>query len=198
MIDVQAKWDERQKNILLSRIATVQRMVYYYIKSPGELPRMLSIKYVEEVRRYILSMRSGYTMGIAVGYKPYHPAYAEWKRNQGKLQGFWSLAGDLFENVVSSKTEGGFFGGVPSGAVDRGGKSWFSKGGGRAKSIAMYGTVMEEGLRNTNNSGDHPARPLFRPVLVKFSYSKSKSEVGLAWGICDSALSKIGDKWRGA
>lgn len=198
MIDLQAKWDEKQKNILLSRLSSVTRTVYYYMQPPGELTRQLSIKYVEEVRRYILSMRSGLMMGIVGGYKPYHPAYAEWKKKYGKLSGFWSLTGDLFENTKSFRVKGGYFGGISSNVTDRGGKSWYGAGDkGPPKSIAMYGTVMEEGLKNTRGSGDHPKRPLFRPVFQKFTFSKSKASAGLAWGICDSVLMKMGDKWRG-
>ncbi len=192
MITLEAKWDDRQKNILMSRLATVTRMVYYYIQPPGELPKQLSIKYVELARQYLLLFRRGGDMG----YKAYNPDYAKWKKQYGKLSGFWNLMGDLFENVKSSRARDGYFGGVVSTVMDRGGKSWYGKGNrGEPKSIAMYGTVMEEGLAG-GKAGVHPARPLFRPVLEKFAYSKSRATAGLAWSICDSALMKIGDAWK--
>jgi hypothetical protein len=193
MITLEAKWDEKQKNILMSRLSAVTRMVYYYMQPPGELPRMLSIKYVEEVRKYLLDARRG-----RFGYTPYNAEYSEWKKKFGRYSGFWSLFGDLVENVKSSRAEGGYFGGVVSTAMDRGGKSWYGKGDkGESKSIAMYGTVMEEGSPNIRGSGVHPARPLFVPVFKEFVYSKSRGEAGMAWGICDSALMKIGSKWEG-
>ncbi len=193
MITIDAQWDQKQKNILMSRLSTVQRMVYYYMQPGGELPRQLSIKYVEETRSYLLDARKG-----KFGYTPYNPEYAEWKKKYGKLSGFWNLMGDLFENVKSSRSGDGYFGGVVSTAMDRGGKSWFGKGDrGPSKSIAMYGTVMEEGMPvSIKGSGVHPARPLFVPVFKEFTYSKSRASAGLAWSICDSALMKIGDAWK--
>jgi len=55
----------------------------------------------------------------------------------------------------------GWIGGVPIGAMDQGGKSWFGKGAdephGKSKSIAMYGSIEES------------RRPIFKPTAEEYA-----------------------------
>ena len=92
--------------------------------------------------------------------------YKKWKKDHGKMgMGFWKLFGDLFRSLQTSKIgrqsrwRAGYFAGVPRGAKDSGGKSWYGKGDkGPSKSIEQIGTWMEGGRRG------QPARPIFGPT----------------------------------
>ncbi len=187
MIEIKVEWDKEQLKILLSRLKDVEKLTRYYIEAPGQLPRQLSIGYVEAVRAGIIKNPRTYA--------PYSKKYEEWKTTYGKYSGFWRLMGDLFVSIKSFKFANGWYGGIKYGTIDQGGKSWDRKG--KPKPIVMYAKVMEYGMRNIRGLGKHPARPLFVPVFRDFVFSKSKSERGNAWGISEKALEKIGNKWEG-
>ena len=95
----------------------------------------------------------------------YSKRYQNWKYEYGWL-GYpspWRLRGDLVQSLSAFKNPGahGWIGGVPIGAMDQGGKSWFGKGAqgpvGPSKSIAMYGSVEER------------RRPVFKPTAEEYA-----------------------------
>lgn len=194
MIQVSAQYDQKQLQRLFSRIKILEANVMYYIASPADLPRQLSRAYIDLIRNTII------TRMVPVGtpvYPPYNSKYAMWKKKYGKYDGFWQLMGDLYSNLGSFKWGGGYYAGIKFFARDKGGKSWFGEGNkGKSKPIAMYARVMEEGSPNINNSGVHPARPLFAPTLKHFVYSRSKKTAGDAWTIADKTLAILGRKWE--
>jgi len=109
-------------------------------------------------------------------YPSYHPYYAYWKAQYGLGGGgFWRLMGDLVKSITHfrvtetrKKQWKSYMGGVPSSAVDSGGKSWFGRGDkGPPKRIAMYGYVMEYG-GTWAKAGVHPPRPLFGPTAEEY------------------------------
>lgn len=191
MITVDAQFDKTQLKKLLSRLSLVQRTVHYYIDSPAELPRKMALSYIANIRSFIMFQKG------MVKYQGYDPDYAEWKRQYGRGRGYWSLYGDLFTALSVFRKGKDWFGGVNYYAMDSGGKSWFGKGDrGAPKKIAMYGSVMEEGIKTSiRGSGVHPARPLFTPVLKDFVSSASKATKGQAWDLADAMLEIVGDYW---
>jgi len=95
----------------------------------------------------------------------YNPRYARWKMKYSWM-GFpspWRLRGDLVSSLSAFKAPdgNGYIGGVPIGAMDQGGKSWFGKGSkgpsGGSKSIAMYGSIEEA------------RRPVFGPTSSEYA-----------------------------
>lgn len=191
MITITAEFDKGQLKKLLTRLNLVQKAVHYYIDSPAQLPRKLALAYVSQVRGWIVSQR-----GMS-SYRGYNEKYEEWKERRGKFSGYWRLYGDLFANLSVFSKGRDWFGGVNYYAMDTGNKSWHGEGNkGKPKRIAMYGTIMEEGIRfSKNGSGVHPARPLFTPVLKDFVSSKSAVQRGGAWYICERMLGIVGDYW---
>ncbi len=174
---------ERILNKIREAARRVGIAVNYYASEA--IPRMESIKYVERVRQAIVNQE------FVSGYKSYNERYAKWKAEFGRNSDkFWVLYGDLLGSLTSFKIPEGYMGGVPSGVMDRGGKSWFGKGDvGEAKPIAMYGKVMEFGLPKGTRAGYHPARPMFEPTMVKYAYSEIRLK------IADDALDRIGAHW---
>ena len=191
MLTVEAEFDKTQLKQVLSRLNLVQKTVHYYIESPGQLPKKLALKYIANLRSFIMFQR-----GMS-SYQGYNTDYADWKSQYGKGGGFWKLYGDLFTALSVFNKQTGWFAGVPYGTLDSGGKSWFGSGNKGAPSwIAMYGSVMEEGLKTSiRGSGVHPARLLFVPILKDFVYSKSKGAQGGAWDLADKMLEIVGDYW---
>jgi len=133
-----------------------------------EMQRRCAIDYYQLVMKKILAMNSP---------RPaYSKRYRNWKYEYGWM-GYpspWRLKGDLVNSLTAFKASNGWIGGVPIGAVDSGGKSWFGKGSkgplGKAKPIAMYGTVMEKGGDYTAQGGGvHPARPVFGPAAEEYA-----------------------------
>jgi len=108
-------------------------------------------------------------------YAPYNTRYAAWKVKYGRAGGgYWRLMGDLVKNITHFKVstlvmgDVSWMGGIPFGVTDTGGKSWFGRGDrGKAKSIAMYGHVMEWGGYYPG-AGYHPPRPIFAPSLNEY------------------------------
>jgi hypothetical protein len=160
-------------------------------KSGQSIPRQMSIKFLEQVRKDIVA-------GVFIGKwsaraKQYSERYRVWKYFVANSTGsFWNLYGDLISKLQVFKEDRGYWmAGVPEGIKDSGGKSWFDKGSrtvGRPKSIAMYGNILEFGL-SSGTAGDHPARPAFEPLLAKFAYDDSPK-------IGEQYLSILGQQWR--
>jgi len=95
----------------------------------------------------------------------YSIRYRSWKYEYG-WQGYpspWRLRGDLVGSLSAFRAPDGksWIGGVPIGAMDSGGKSWFGKGSkgpsGGSKSIAMYGSIEEK------------RRPVFGPTASEYA-----------------------------
>jgi len=97
----------------------------------------------------------------------YSKRYRKWKYEYGWM-GYpspWRLRGDLIGSLSAFRAPDGnsWIGGVPIGAMDSGGKSWFGKGSkgpsGPSKPIAMYGSVEEA------------RRPVFKPTAEEYAKS---------------------------
>ena len=150
-----------------------------------EMQRRCAVDYFQLVVKNIMQMkfpRPGYSK-----------RYRNWKYEYG-WSGYpspWRLRGDLVSSLAAFKVGNGYVGGVPIGAMDQGGKSWFGKGRkgpvGKSKSIAMYGTVMEKG-GVWPKAGTHPPRPVFEPTMKEYA--------GTGWqkrGV--EALAKLRKAW---
>lgn len=185
MISIEAKLEDADKTRLLAAIAEVDKAVHFYAE---EAPRKLALAYVKELRANIISGR------YDAAFAAYNPKYAKWKASMGLGSKFWKLYGDLIMNLrVFKDTTDGYWGGIPYGLMDRGGKSWFSKPGQRVgprKPIAMYGTVVEEGNKKT------PARPVFALTFRDFTWSKTVATQGGMWIEGEKVLQIIGGKWK--
>ena len=132
-----------------------------------DLPRRMSIDYIDTIRKYIYTNRFGAT------YSRYNRRYRQWKYMIFKSSGgFWHLKGDLVTALQSKWRKSTtytstWFGGIPSNAYDSGGKSWLGTGNrGRKMSIAQYANWMEYGRAG------QPSRPLFRPTLIEYASGK--------------------------
>lgn len=181
------KFDETDQAILNKALDQVEIEVDNEISTvQANLPRMLALKYVELLRLIVLNQRYSGT------YAAYTDKYRAWKFKMGKPQRFWELGKDLVTALqVFTIPAEGVMGGVPDGIYDKGKKSWYGLGDkGEPKPIAMYGNVMEYGLRSGTKAGKHPARPLFRPAYDEF--------VGSAEADAESikSLLKVEAKWR--
>lgn len=117
-----------------------------------------------------LLRRNIMTQKFAGTYARLNPKYRAWKEQYGRSGlNFWSLFGDLVKSLerrregTRTKKTSKFFVGIPRGARDKGGKSWFGKGDkGPPKSINFYATMGEYGRRG------QPARPLFGPTQDEY------------------------------
>lgn len=151
----------------------VDRLIVSARRAQTECPRTLAEGYVEEVREAIISSK------YSSKYQDYNERYEEWKHKHGKGLRFWDLFGDLISNLHAFPVESGFFGGIPSGTMDSGGKSWLGKGDkGPSKDIAWYGWIMEEGGVFVGNAGvtqRHPKRALFTPVFNSYKIRARKA-----------------------
>lgn len=192
MIEITAKWIEEEKDHIIKAIQAVVNSIYYY---GNEAPRMLSVQFVTRVREDIVSQVfvskwSGRGQRYSTKEKDEFP-YKEWKEKQGLIgMGFWRLYGDLVLNIQSIKMNEGWFGGIPSGIKDRGGKNIGNKG--PAKSIAMYASILEYGGTfgsRLGRGGDHPARPVFKYSLQQFAYNESPI-------IGERVLAEIAKEWK--
>lgn len=138
---------------------------------------------LRRLRRRILSLKDDMPYRSAVGYQhllikaittrmftyslPYNQRYKEWKQEMVGHQQFWKLYGDLLKSLTAFKVGTGWMGGVPAGAMDRGGKSWFGtpqRPMGKPKSIVMYGRVNEA------------RRPLFEPAALVYAQGGWRKE----------------------
>jgi hypothetical protein len=142
------------------------------------LPRRMSIEYIDEIRKNISSQR------YASSYARYNQRYQDWKYNVFKSSGgFWQLRGELMGALRSYKEGKGWFGGIPANVTDSGNVSWFGVGDkGRPVPIAQYGHWMEYGRRG------QPPRPLFNPTLIEYADGKgatsansSQRQIGRGW-----------------
>jgi hypothetical protein len=146
----------------------LESIVRYWAR---RLPQTLATQYAENVKRNIMRQKF---MGA---YQPYVTRYAYWKAQNFPSFRYWYLAGDLYNNIKAFPVRGGragvgstWMGGIPSG-ITSAGKSWKgtpSKPLGKAKSIAMYGYVMEYG-GSFGSGGVHPPRPIFTPTYWEFA-----------------------------
>ena len=172
--------------ILRRALANVQRKALTEMEVlGGDLPKRLSLKYVEKLRTDISNQTYS---GL---YPAYNPRYADWKQKVGASLKFWELYGDLYYALQTYEEDKGWFAGIPEGVYDSGGKSWFGEGNlGEPKPIAMYGWMMEWGFRAGRlGAGNHPARPLFQPALSSFAVDKAQT-----MGV--ESLFMIGDRWK--
>ena len=154
----------------------------------NEMQRRCAIDYYQLVVKNILSK--------GTARPAYSPRYRNWKYEYG-WQGYpspWRLRGDLVASLAAFKNAGGngWYGGVPHGATDSGGKSWFGKGSkgpmGPSKSIGMYGWVMEYG-GSWPKAGTHPPRPIFGPSAEEYTVAgwdkrglEALDELKKGWG----------------
>jgi len=137
------------------------------------LPRRMSIDYIDTIRKNIYTNRYGAT------YARYNRRYRQWKYMIFKSSGgFWNLRGELIAALQSkwrgaTKYTSQWFGGIPSNARDSGNVSWLGTGNkGRSMAIAQYAQWMEYG-----RSGQ-PSRPLFRPTLIEYASGKGAKRLG--------------------
>lgn len=91
--------------------------------------------------------------------------YAEWKRLKGKTSRIGILDYDLLHAITAFKTADGWFGGVPPGVMDDGGKNWNLRG--RPVEIVKYGMWLEEGNRLGQPDRQRP-RPIFMPLAKRY------------------------------
>ncbi|MHA2047153.1 MAG: hypothetical protein ACW99G_20365 [Candidatus Thorarchaeota archaeon] len=129
----------------------------------NELPRRMSIDYVDLIRKNI------YTGKYNATYPRYNQRYMWWKYLvMHSVGSFWYLRGELVLSLRSRKAKRGWFGGIPEGVLDSGNVSWLGKGDrGRRIPIAQYAHWMEYGRAG------QPPRPLFRPTLIEYSQGKA-------------------------
>ena len=157
-----ARW-MRAKNKLATKVGPIAQYML----------RDCALEYIVDVRE-----------AIGKRFRPtpdYSTRYASWKFEYGRM-GYpspWRLFGDLVNSLTAwQENEREWYGGVPRGTYDAGGKSWFGTGAtGGSKEIAMYGWVEE--MR----------RPLFGPVRDEY-FEKKMPEQG------KKALGKLLDLWR--
>lgn len=164
----------------------VTRTRYHFIENGGAFNRRCAAQYTTKVVEGITSQR------YAAGYREYKVRYARWKERMGLgNEGYWKLKGDLLRNLSHYQAESGWFGGITKGAMDSGGKSWFTKPGGRvwgkSKPISMYAYVLEWG-GDYGAGGFHFERPLFVPVMEDFAETTWIEEANIA-------LESIGRQW---
>jgi hypothetical protein len=122
-----------------------------------------SVDFLMLIRRNIMGQKH---MG---DYAPLNPRYKAWKQQYGRSGlNFWALFGDLLKSLkvyregIRTKRTSSWFAGVPIGAKDSGGKSWFGRGDrGKRKSIEQIGNWMEYGRRG------QPARSLFGGSILR-------------------------------
>lgn len=148
-----------------------------YIWIQDEMQRQCAIKLSQNIYNAIKTGKYG-------GYKPYNKRYQSWKRRYFPQKGPWQIKDDLAKNVRAFPLQSSGYGrpwaaGVPNGAMDTGGKSWFGDGTGgrRKKEIAMYGSINER------------VRPLFKPETKSFRDNEWR-------GFGRRALVKIGGGWK--
>lgn len=140
-----------------------------------DMQRRCAVDFLMLLRRNILTNRH------TGNYDSLSSDYRKWKKDHGKMgMGFWKLFGDLFRSLQTSKIgrqsrwRAGYFAGVPRGARDSGGKSWYGKGDkGASKSIEQIGTWMEEGRTG------QPARPIFGPTTEGYIKSGAWTKRGV-------------------
>ncbi len=186
-VDMQPLIDRLNKNL-----DAVYDEAHYFCGRSQVGPRMLAIKYLDKVRRDILA--NAYASKWSGRARRYSPRYDWWKHvTAGSSGNFWNLYGDLIARLQVFRVDGNnYMAGVPDGLFDSGGKSWFDEGSrkiGKPKPIAMYGNVLEFGLKGGGKAGNHPARPTFEPALVNFAYNESPQ-------IGDEMLLKVSGVWK--
>ena len=178
---IQFEVNKRDFDRIMRDLDRVAAKADRYARDEG--PRRLAVDYKQFLLAAIFSGRYDSL------YAGYNLRYSAWKAEYGRATGFWTLFGDLVQNIKFFKTGTGWFTGVPEGVFDSGGKSWLGHGDkGESKEIAWYGWIMELG-GSYGRGGKHPARPIFGPTLEEFSQTKAMDiadrlliEVGRAWG----------------
>jgi hypothetical protein len=157
------KFNTNDINRFIRALTRVSKQVR---RSRQAVPREMAIKFTNTVLTNITSQKFVHTWSSRA--QRYNPKYQIWKRRYGKGGGFWVLWGDLISSITYFKAGDGWMSGVPSGAMDSGGKSWFGKGDqGEPKPLAMIARLLEKG-GNAGRGGKHPKRPVFGPTLVEF------------------------------
>jgi len=158
------KDDERRYKNALNKLE--RRVNYWLLFRGGEFNRRCAQWYANRVIDNIHQQR------FSARWPGYSFLYGMWKRTYfpGTAAYKWMLKGDLLDNIMYIREGGGWFGGIPAGIYDTGGKSWFGRGDvGRPKEIAMYARVLEYGGDySALGGGFHYPRPLFRPTFEQF------------------------------
>lgn len=161
------KFKEQDMARYLAALEKVRAAVTHF--GMDEMQRRCAIDYYQLVIKNILSKTRP--------QPAYVPRYRTWKYEYGwGYPSPWRLRGDLVASLTAFKNAGGngWYGGVPHGAMDSGGKSWFGKGSkgakGFSRSIGKYGWVMEYGGDySASGGGNHPPRPVFGPSAEEYA-----------------------------
>jgi hypothetical protein len=147
----------------------VNRVKFQFTENGGAMNRRCAAQIATKFVEGITSQR------FATQYQRYSLRYGAWKQLMGLADaGFGKLKGDLIKSLTHYREETGWMGGIAKGAMDSGGKSWFTRPGrppqGRSKPISMYAYVMEYGgdFRDAGG-GIHPKRALFVPITNEFA-----------------------------
>ena len=127
---------------------------HYYVRN--DMQRKCAVDYSTRVIGNIAQEKYGAAYPPS---PPYHPRYAVWKAARYPMK-TWQLKGDLLRNVTYFRAGEGWAGGVMSGVMDSGGKSWLGWGRGPRKEIAMYARIGELGPK---------ARPVFAPTADEYA-----------------------------
>lgn len=161
---IQIKLNQKEYKRILKGLRKIRQKVnFHFVLRGGEMNRKCAIGYTQLLVKNIMTEK------YASGYASYHPRYRVWKRQYAPGKGFWRLKDDLVRNLGPFRQGNGWMGGVPAGALDTGGKSWFGKGDiGKRKPMAMYATINER------------KRPIFEPTMDEFALSAWPEQAGLA------------------
>jgi hypothetical protein len=184
MINIEFVESDKQK--ILTALRNVVGSIHFF---SDECPRLLSVQFTTRVREDIISQ--AFVSKWSQRGQRYEEKYGEWKAENGLLgKGFWRLADDLITTLQSFKMNDGWESGIPSGIMDKGEKSYAKN---KPKPIAMYASVLEYGLRDTDRgyygAGFHPARPIFKYSLQNFAYNESPI-------IGERVLTKVALEWK--
>ena len=166
--------DVQRYKTALTRL--VSRAHYHMDRNGGMFNRRCAVEYARQVQENIIRQAFQHLwqpLGLTKGSE----RYKKWKQKAVGHLNFWRLRGDLLVAIGPERIGAGWLGGVPSWAMDSGGKSWFGRpgtwSGGASKSIAWYGRIMELGSdalgATTVEGGRHPARPVFGPTYDEFA-----------------------------
>ena len=189
MFTYKAYLNPKDFNRWVSALLSVESQVRFL---HNYLPKISAVTYSQLIKKNILTQK------YMSGYPELSSAYAPWKAKYGtKRSGLWELHGHLRNSVAPFKVKGrrkgdvSWMGGVRAGLKDAGGTSIAGKGDlGPAKSIAMYGTVLEFGFPKKGLfTGTQPPRPLFYDTMIEYRDKGFKIKG-------KSALRNLKKRWR--
>ena len=161
----------------------LQRVLVTATREARGNPRRASQKFAINLIQSIASQR------WSAGWAPLSSRYAKWKAEHGFSMKTWQMKADLIHSIKSMPFDGELVGsqkrgaaqgsigkrrtfsymaGIPSNAIDSGGKNWGLNGPRRR--IAWYARMLEYGRPPSGGKfgGAQPARPLFQPEFELF------------------------------